>query len=535
MARKLWTLFAAFVLMGAVLAQTAAAQDAKAVLQAATAAMGADKLKSVQYSGSGWYGAVGQNHGGITGYIFAESDDWPETDVQSFSRTIDYDSKSLKEEMVRVQGKHPPRGGGLGFPIVGELRSNSMVSDKYAWTMQGNNVVPQPADAELQQFEIWVTPHGFLKAAMTGNPTLSVRYFEDAPGAGAATNARKVNVIGFTAMGKYRVTGEFNDQNMLERVITWIPSPVMGDMQWEIRYSQYKDFGGIKFPMHIHMHRGDHPLIPRLGMNYLDISVSDAKMNVPNAAQVVPDAARKATIPPVRVDVQKLADGVWFMGGGSHNSVVVEFKDFVAVVEAPLNEERSLAVIAEINKLVPNKKIKYVVNTHHHWDHLGGVRTYVAQGATVITHESNRQFYRDIVFSPQPRTLMPDSLSLFPPATTGPIPNYFETMTQKYALSDGTRSMLMHAFRTNHVGYMMVAYLPKEKILVEADLYTPAAEGQQPAPPNPNSIALYRQIKTLKLDVDTIAPLHGRVGTMAEFEKIVGAAANQRGGGGGGE
>jgi glyoxylase-like metal-dependent hydrolase (beta-lactamase superfamily II) len=259
--------------------------------------------------------------------------------------------------------------------------------------------------------------------------------------------------------------------------------------------------------------------------------VSDAQMNVQGAALTVPDNVLQAKIPPVRVDAQKMADGVWFMAGGSHNSVAIEFKDYVAVIEAPLNEERSLAVIAEINKLIPNKKIKYVVNTHHHFDHLGGVRTYAAEGATIITHESHRQFFQQIVFAPQPRTLEPDRLSLFPPATTGPIPVYFETMTENYALSDGVRSVLLHAFRTNHVGAMIIAYLPKEKILVEADLYTPAAEGAQPAPPNPNSIALYREVKKMKWDADTIAPLHGRKVPMQEFESIIGPAANRRSGG----
>jgi len=84
--------------------------------------------------------------------------------------------------------------------------------------------------AEARQFLIWVTPHGFIKAAMADpNATVTDREFV---GAG-----RTLRVVGFTTMGKYRATGEFNAQNMLERVVTWIPSPVMGDMQVEIRYT----------------------------------------------------------------------------------------------------------------------------------------------------------------------------------------------------------------------------------------------------------------------------------------------------------
>ena len=90
--------------------------------------------------------------------------------------------------------------------------------------------------------------------------------------------------------------------------------------------------------------------------------------------------------PPVRVTTEKLADGIWYLTGGSHHSVLVEFADHVALIEAPQNEERSTAVIAEVKKLTPTKPIRYLVNTHHHFDHSGGLRTYVAEGATIVTH-----------------------------------------------------------------------------------------------------------------------------------------------------
>ena len=151
-----------------------------------------------------------------------------------------------------------------------------------------------------------------------------------------------------------------------------------GDMDYEMRYTKYKDFGGIMFPGQIHVHQGDPRLNP--AHNYYEINVTDVKANVPVTPMPVPEAVRTATATPVKVESQKLADGVWLLGGGTHNSVLVEFNDFVAVVEAPQNEARSLAVIAEANRLVPNKLIRYLVNTHHHMDHAGGLRTYLSQG-----------------------------------------------------------------------------------------------------------------------------------------------------------
>ena len=91
---------------------------------------------------------------------------------------------------------------------------------------------------------------------------------------------------------------------------------------------------------------------------------------------------------PTTVKSEKTADGVWFIDGDSHNSVLIEMKDYLIVVEAPLGDDRSTAVMAEVKKLVPNKPIKYLVNTHHHFDHSGGIRAYAAEGVTIVTHEA---------------------------------------------------------------------------------------------------------------------------------------------------
>src|SRR5262249_7200987 len=92
----------------------AAAPNARALLQAADNAVGASKVNSIQYAGTGRISYLGQN--------FTTVDDWPRVDLKSWSQTIDYGSKSFKEEMVRVQGNNPPRGGGAGFPITAEPR-----------------------------------------------------------------------------------------------------------------------------------------------------------------------------------------------------------------------------------------------------------------------------------------------------------------------------------------------------------------------------------------------------------------------------
>jgi glyoxylase-like metal-dependent hydrolase (beta-lactamase superfamily II) len=500
MNKTIGLLFAAWALM----IGSAAAQDAKSLLEAADKAIGASAVNSVTYSGTGTMRYPGQS--------FDPNGDWPRAPMTSYSATIDYGSKSSKEEYA-VDVSKKERGGGLAVP-----RTTNFVSGNYAWNLNAEGQPnPQPAAAELRQFMITVSPHGFIKAALaSGNATVEDRYFNRLD--------KTVKVIGFTT-GKYRVTGEFDKDNLLDRVVTWFPSPMMGDMQIEIRYTEWKDVGGAKFPFHIHAHQGDHPLIPG-GRNWFDVRVTDAKVNVPNVAIAIPDNVRNAPAPQVRVASQKLADGVWFVGGGSHNSMAVEFKDFAAVIEGPLDDARSNAVIAETHKLIPNKPIRYLVNTHHHWDHTGGIRAFVAEGATVVTDERNRDFFRNVVLAPQPRTLSPDRLSQFPFATTGPGNLALQTFTDRYTIGDGTQTIeLYHVDGLNHSSDMLVAYLPQSKILVNADLYSPPPQGGNLQNVGENAVALFNNIKRLKLDVAQHVPIHGNPGPGSDFERIVGPVA----------
>ena len=501
-----------------VMVYTLPAQDARGVLQGAVKAMGAANVKTIQYSGTGWNAAVGQS--------FSPQEDWPRFEVTRYTRTIDYDAKSWREELTRRQGNNAPRGGG-GTPLQGEQQQVAIVSGNYAWNMNGQTPVPQPGQylagisvAEFRQLDTLLTPHGFLRAALAANPTAISLTLPASPG--GITQNGKATLVSFTALGKYRVNGTFNDQNLLELVQTWIPNPVYGYMLYELRYTNYKDFGGVKFPTVIHVHQGD----PRLSVahNSMEITVTAVQPNVTVPAMAVPDAVQKATAPPVRAESQKLADGVWLIAGGTHNSLAVDFRDFVTVLEAPLNEERSLAVLGEVARLIPNKPIRYVVNTHHHFDHSGGLRTFLAQGATIVTHQGNREYYENVLFNPAPRTLQPDRFSTYYPYFVGgrrPLP--IETVNQKYVLSDGVRTLDLYPVQgLNHASAMLLAYFPKEKILVNADLYSPPAQGAPLPAPNANITTLRQNIQRLKLDVAQHVPIHGQPGPMDQFVKIAG-------------
>jgi glyoxylase-like metal-dependent hydrolase (beta-lactamase superfamily II) len=479
------------------------AQDARTVIANASKAMGADNLKSIQYSGTGWNAGVGQS--------FSPTDDWPRFDITAYTRTIDYDAKTSYEDLTRRQGNNPPRGGG-GTPIQGDQRNITAVSGNYAWNVNGANIAPQPAAAELRQLDIWLSPHGFLKAAAAAtNASVTSMTLE----------GRKMTIVSFTLNNKYRVNGHITDQNLVERVQTWVANPVFGDMVYEHRYTEYKDYNGVKFPGILHSHQGGPSIFP--GHNWMEVRPTTVTPNVTAPALTVADAVRNATIPPVRAESLQLATGVWLIAGGSHNSVMVEFRDFVAVVEAPQAENRSLAVIAEVQRLVPNKPIQYVVNTHHHFDHSGGLRTYVAQGTTVLTHEQNRDFYERVFFYPSPRTVQPDRLSMLNPWFAGNRNRSIQTLNTKYTLSDGVRTVDIHPVQgLNHNSNMLLVYLPTEKILINADLYSPPVPGQPAPTVNANITGLNQNIQRLKLDVTRHVPIHGIVGTHADFVRIAG-------------
>lgn len=498
---------------------TASAQDARSVVEAAATAMGATDLKTIRISGAGWTAAVGQSYG--------LTNDWPRFEVPTYTKVIDYDAGTSREEFTRRQGDFPPRGGGF-TPLQGEPRTIALLSGAYAWNMDGTTVVPQPGRylagipvAELRQLDIVMTPHGFLKAAMASDPVNAItQTFAGPSNAGLTGDGRQATVVSVMVLGKYRVNGTINDRNEVELVTTMIPTPFYGDTLYEFRYTEYKDFGGIRFPGEVHVHTGDPTF--NSAHNSMEIQITDVTANVTVPPMMVPDAVRTATVPPVRVATQELAEGVWLVGGGSHNSVAVEFEDFVTVIEAPLNEERSLAVIDAVQALVPNKVIRYVVNTHHHFDHSGGLRTYVSQGAIVVATPANLELYSSVMFSPMPRTLQPDRLATFAPMFTvsrRPIP--MEPVNRRYVISDGVRTLELHPVAGNpHAVGMLIAYLPTEKILVNADLYTSPGPNAPARQPSPAMTSLMNNIRRLNLDVAQHVGIHGAPGPHGPFARM---------------
>ena len=510
--------------------------DPEPVLRAASQAIGADNLKCVTISGTQAYGgAVGQQR------IAGVGTDWPRIPFTTYTRTMNWDARSMREDFERKPGQNPASwkwGSGWlgGTPVQKNARQTFSVNGTFAWSQDGPASPPVAAraeDAERWQLDLWLNPHGFLKAArMPGaNPKATWRWELGEMGRdGPTATPPKVTVVSITMMGKYRVDATINQDNLIQRIHTNVPDSVFGDMNYEHEPAStpgaWVDVGnGVKFPVVWHHHEGwDDNYAAQLvngGHNAFDGRLTNIQANVCPDPVTVPDAVRQATFAE-RVDVQKLSDGVYLMGGTSHNSVAIGFRDYVALVEAPLNERRSLAVIDEIVKLFPGKPIRFVVNTHQHHDHIGGLRGYMHIGATIVTHAKNFQFFTRDVLNYRPRILEPDMVSQWPPTELAE-GYYYEQVTENYTLTDETRTLrASYVHPLQHADGMLMVYLLRERMVIEADLLD--THEPLPAAPTDANRALYNQVQRLKLDVAQIVPIHGKPIAWNEFAKMFASA-----------
>ena len=462
------TKLAAGALLVTLLSTGAAAQNASTAISNATKAMGAEGLNSITYSGSASNGNFGQSKT-IAGPLAM-------TTITNYTRAID-----LNQPASRATGATmPPAIPGAPPPQPGNFNQNITPANA-AWT---------------QQLEIWVTPWGFLKGAAANNATVRSE----------RTGGRAYNIISWMPAQKspsgqsYRLNGYINDQNMVERVETWVEHAVLGDLHVDTSYSNYQDFGGLKVPARI--------VQKRAGLQTFDATITSASANPANIAELLqpppPQAGRggaPGAAPPAApgaaagqppaptVQSEKLAEGVYRITGG-YVALAIEFRDHMVVLEGGQNEARGLAVIAEARRVIPNKPIRYVVNTHMHFDHSSGLSPFAAEGITIITHENNKDFLEKALSGP--RTLAGDNL-----AKANRKPSV-ESAGDRRVLRDATRTIELHHVKNlEHSDGMLVAYLPAEKLLLTADFNVPA-QGQ---PLNPSIAVLRQNVERLRLDV----------------------------------
>lgn len=474
--------------LATLLAQAAFAQSANTVLAAASKATGLDGLNSIHYYGVAQNGNLGQNNN--------SNQPWPMTAANDYVRAIDFTQPASRATWVTYAS---PVTGGPAVQAPGQ-----------------QNITPQNA-AWAQQLEIWITPWGFLKAAAANNATVRAQ----------TTGGKRYQVVAFDAPVKspggkpYRMVGYINSQNLVEKVQTWLENPIFGDMLVEAEYTHYRDgANGLKFPSQI--------VQKRAGWPFFTAYVLGAHANPPNLQQLLTlpaDGRRGGVAPaaggPAGPTSEKLADGVYRING-AYNSLAIEFADHILLFEpGPQSESRAQAIIAEAKRLIPNKPIRYGVISHHHFDHTSGLPAVVAEGITIVTPEVNRDFLMNALSTP--RTLAPDSLS-----KSGRKPVIEGFKGDKRVFQDATRTFEVHLIKgLPHADGIVIGYLPKEKILVYADMFNiPPASDPIPNPPVVGTMVFLDNLERLKLDVDRVMSIHSlnpdRLTTVAEMKASLG-------------
>src|SRR5687768_718187 len=482
------------------------AQDAKTVIANAQKALG--DPRSITYSGSARDVSFQQCGANATAMVCQGTHD-PMRPINNYVRVID---------LAAPASRHTGATNNIG--AGGSTTVTPGTFFQQVTTQQAD--VSQPWAGSL---ELYITPWGFLKGAAENNATATRR----------RVDGRNYTILTWSPAIKapsgrnYLINGYVNEQHVVDRVETWVGETIMGDMHILATYTGWKDFGGVMAPSKIVQTRGGWP--------FFEVNVTAAKANPPDvatlAAAPAPAAGRGGPgggapaaggagrggaaggPPPMTVTSEKLGEGLYRLttGAGSYDSLIVEFRDHIMMLEAGQSEARALAYIAEAKKLIPNKPIRYVMNTHAHSDHTGGLPALVAEGATIITQKNNEEFFEKALNTP--RTLLNDTLAKNPKKAK------VEAVSAKKVYSDGTRTVEMHhIFPAPHSNGLLVAYIPKEKVLFQGDFSLPAA-GQ---PANDHVKALVPVLEKLKLDFDRYINVHASAApqTKAELWKAVG-------------
>ena len=267
--------------------------------------------------------------------------------------------------------------------------------------------------------------------------------------------------------------------------------PNLGDVVVRTVFSDYEDVSGVKMPKRLTTTLDKYPLFD-LRVSRNAVSTDTSALAAAAAVKGAPSPAAPAQV----VTVEPVAKGIWRLAGsGNHRSIVLEFADHLVLFETPLNEARSKPVIDEARKLSA-KPLTHAVVSHHHFDHSGGLRVAVAEGLTIITQRGNEAFFKDLVA--RPWTVQPDALA------KAPKPLNLQLVDDTLTLKDAAMELqLYHLLDNPREGTNLYGYVPRDRILIQADLYDNTWErhlwGQN----------VLDNIARRKLRVDRDVPVHG--------------------------
>jgi glyoxylase-like metal-dependent hydrolase (beta-lactamase superfamily II) len=441
---------------------------------------GKDRLLAVRtlvLEGTGEQLNFGQNH-----TPFADS----RFEITAYRRAFDFANSRWFLDQTRVPrfttANTTPQRLRIGLDAA---------TDTIAYGIGANDVMNRgPAQVAMDRLhELVLHPVGFVRAAFFPGTEISEEV--------AAGGLRRVRINPRGVKYAMYVDPATNLPVRMERIVY---QPMLGDVALLTELGDWKTVNGIQLPMRLTQKYESLVTISDVRLTAATVNADVGNIAATDSIRAVVPQAGAPAAPTIVVDT--IAPGVWSVAGQSHHTIAIEQSGSLVLVEAPQNEARTLAAIDAARALRPAKPASLLINTHHHFDHAGGLRAAIAQGFTIVTHDANREFYERIVF-PRRHFIQPDRLA------QNPRPLRLMPVSDRWVRQDSLRPIEVYAVPSDHAGSMLVVYLPNERILIQADLYNPPAANAV-NPVFPFAKALVEAVERRGLSVDRVVGIHGR-------------------------